>query len=109
MPVPTKTFTAAAAAFLMIAGPAFAEAKVHLTAAEQATVTDACRVGMPLIPVASDFGHETGEYALPLSEADGAVHSALIISETALRDIPECSAEIDAIAEREGESETSIS
>ncbi|WP_084399774.1 hypothetical protein [Henriciella aquimarina] len=99
----SKTIISALAGLTIMTGAAAAQ-EVQLTSAEQKTVTDACRVGLPLIPVESDFGHATGDYALPLSEDNGEVHSALIVSETDLRKIPECKAEIDnAIAGREDE------
>ena len=85
----------AALALLGIAGAAAADAKVELTAAERTEVADACRSGLPLIPVQSDFGYETGEYALPLSSDGEEVNSAFILSADALRDIASCSATLE--------------
>lgn len=96
----SKMIAVSCVAVASIAGMASAQ-QVELTAAEQATASRACQVGMPLIPVESDYGYDTGEYALPLSEADGGVHSALIISAAVLRDIPECKVEIEAIEREE--------
>ena len=96
----SRIIFATVSAGLMAAAPAFAD-KVHLTAAEKATVTDACETGITLVPVQSDFGYETGDYALPISGRNGEVHSAMIISETALRDIPECRVNIEALADSE--------
>ena len=101
-------FLAAASMAGTIAGFANAD-MVELTSEEVSQVTQACRIGLPLIPVSSDFGFDTGEYALPLSGQNGDVHSALIVSETALREIPECKAEIDALAEAENRGSDSLS
>ncbi|MEM5517059.1 hypothetical protein WNY37_08855 [Henriciella sp. AS95] len=102
-----KFFVAAVALFT---GAAAANAEsVALTEVELTQVTQACEVGLPLIPVSSDYGYDTGEYALPLSEGDGEVHSALIVSATVLENIPECRAEIDAFADREERGEDRIS
>ena len=89
-----KGFGVVIAGMLFAAGPSAGQ-DARLTQVEQETVTQACRIGLPLIPVESDYGYETGDYALPLSESDGEVHSALILRESALRDIPECRAEIE--------------
>ena len=103
-----KKIAYVSAAFAMSAGAALAD-EVRLTAAEQATVVDACRVGMPLIPVESDYGYATEEYALPLAEENGDVHSALILSAAVLKDIPECKAEVESLAAQRGESNDRIS
>ncbi|MEQ8556902.1 MAG: hypothetical protein RIB03_01165 [Henriciella sp.] len=101
----SRLVIAAATSTLLFAGAAQAD-DIRLTSAEYTTVAKACETGLPLIPVESDFGMRTGQYALPISEDDGDVHSALIVDEASLRTIPECSAEVeDAIAEREQDSE----
>lgn len=98
--------TLSAAAAMLIAGAANAE-EFQLTSSEQATVVEACELGLPLIPVESDFGHQTGQFALPISNTDGDVRTALIIEETSLQAIPECRGEVEAaIAERERERDT---
>ena len=78
------------------AGTAFADG-LQLTSAEYSSVTEACEIGLPLFPVESDFGHETGQYALPISDENGNVHSALIVDETALQDIPACRGEVETM------------
>ncbi|WP_084418405.1 hypothetical protein [Henriciella litoralis] len=90
----TVKLFAVATASLAMSGFAMAQ-DVSLTSAEQDMVSDACRVGAPLIPVQSDFGYETGEFALPIQSDSGDVNSALILSAQSLRDIPECKAEVD--------------
>lgn len=101
-----KPLLTASAAFIAVAGMANAQ-EVVLTAAEQSVVSNACEIGLPLIPVESDFGYETGQYALPITEAGGEVNSALILSEDSLRSIPECRAEIDhLVAERRADEST---
>ncbi|GGB62297.1 MULTISPECIES: hypothetical protein [Henriciella] len=81
----------------------------ELTEVELTQVTEACEFGLPLIPVSSDYGYDTGEFALPISERDGEVHSALIISAAALQDIPECKAEIDALVRNDQRTDDRIS
>lgn len=99
-----------AAAAILAGSATYAHADmVELTAEEVSQVTQACEVGLPLIPVSSDYGYDTGEYALPLASQDGNVNSALIVSATALKQIPECKAEIDMIAELETTSNDSVS
>lgn len=82
---------------------------VELTSAEKMQVSQACKIGLPLIPVSSDYGYETGEFALPISGQDGEVHSALIVTGAALQDIPECKAEIEAFAENKSDSDDTLS
>lgn len=103
-----KIIASASAGFLIGAGAALGD-EVQLTAAEQTSVTDACRLGLPLIPVESDYGYETGQYALPIATEDGQVNSALIVNEAVLEGIPECRAEIQSLAEAREQSDERIS
>ncbi|WP_300376894.1 hypothetical protein [Henriciella sp.] len=96
----SRMILAALSAGILASGPALA-GEVHLTSAEKATVTQACETGISLIPVRSDFGHDTGNYALPITEDNGDVRSALIVSQSALNDTPECKMDVDAIAEQQ--------
>lgn len=96
---------AAVATLAILAGCAAYADEMHLTSSEYDTVVSACEVGLPMFPVESDFGYSTGQFALPISGDSGKVNSALIISEDALLDIPECRANVEfAIAERDAES-----
>ncbi len=104
----TSKISIALVGVISLSGAAFAQ-EAQLTDAEFATVTEACSVGLPLIPVSSDYGYDTGEYALPISQTDGEVHSALIVSAAALRDIPECKAEIEAMTAENDDSGNRIS
>lgn len=107
MRIPVRTILAAS---LAVTGALAASAdKVELTSAEKAQVSQACKIGLPLIPVSSDYGHDTGEFALPLSESDGEVHTALIVSANDLKEIDECKAEITAFAERSSDGEDAVS
>lgn len=102
----SRLFTAGAATVCLMAGVAQAE-DFTLTSAERETVVHACQLGLPLIPVESDFGNNTGQFALPIADRNGEVHTALIVEEASLRGIPECRAEIeDAVARRDEESDT---
>lgn len=96
----SRMILAALSVGFVASGPALAD-EFHLTSAEKATVTQACETGVSLIPVRSDFGHDTGDFALPISEENGDVRSALIISRSALKEIPECRADVEAIAEQQ--------
>ena len=97
------------AGLTLSAGAAGAQ-DAQLTPVEQQTVTEACEVGLPIVPVESDFGYETGEYALPLHQSDGEVHSALIIQESELQDIPQCRAIVEKhIAKRQEERDNNVS
>ena len=91
-----------AIAATLAAGHALAD-QVRLTSADQTSVTQACELGLPLFPVESDLGQETGQYALPISDENGEVHSALIVNETALQDIPACRGEIEKMIAEGGE------
>ena len=84
------TLVAAAAAI----APAMADT-VHLTSAELNQAEDACRAGSPLIPVQSDYGNETGEFALPVISEDGKANSAIILNDDALDALPGCRARIE--------------
>ncbi|RIJ29712.1 hypothetical protein [Henriciella mobilis] len=80
---------------------------MKLTSAEHETVVQACELGLPFIPVESDFGYQTGQFALPVSDDGGDVHSAIILEEASLRTIPECKGEVeDAIARRDDAEDT---
>ena len=80
---------------------------LNLTPAQHETVVQACELGLPFIPVESDFGYQTGQFALPVQDAGGDVHSAIILEETSLRTIPECRGEVeDAVARREEAEDT---
>jgi len=80
---------------------------VKLTSAEREAVGQACELGLTLIPVESDFGYQTGQFALPVRDAGGDVHSAIILEEASLRTIPECRGEVeDAVARRDEAEET---
>jgi hypothetical protein len=92
----TKGLLAAVAAFATATGPGTAQA-IQLTAAERLEVSQACRTGLPLIPVQSDYGEETGEYALPISEDGGEVNSAFILTEGMLRSINDCKFAVERI------------
>ncbi|MGB3627744.1 MAG: hypothetical protein WA989_18100 [Henriciella sp.] len=101
--------TALAASFAFTGALTASADMIELTSAEKGEVSQACKIGLPLIPVASDFGYETGQFALPISGQDGEVRSALIVSETALEEIPECKAEIEAFAEHSTEGKDAVS
>lgn len=81
----------AAFAFAAASGAALSEPAVELTSSERIEVSKACKSGMPLIPVQSDFGYETGEFALPISQDGGEVNSALILTSDVLKEISGCS------------------
>ncbi|MEQ9317382.1 MAG: hypothetical protein RLN72_16140 [Henriciella sp.] len=101
--------TALTASVAMLGAMSASADMVELTSAEKIQVSQACKIGLPLIPVSSDYGYETGEFALPISGQDGEVHSALIVTGDALQDIPECKAEIEAFADNSSESEDTLS
>ncbi|WP_156807788.1 hypothetical protein [Henriciella marina] len=86
----SATLVAATAAI----APAMADT-VHLTSAEMTQAEDACRAGSPLIPVRSDFGNETGEFALPVMSENGKANSAIILDENAIDALPGCKARIE--------------
>lgn len=94
-PIP-KLVTAASIA-LAFASLANAQ-EVQLTSAQRVEVSNACRSGLPLVPVESDLGFETGEYALPILGEGGEVSSAWILSEETLREISSCRLKIDDVA-----------
>ena len=84
----------AAAAAAIFAAPASA-GELHLTATQIEQAGEACRAGTPLIPVRSDFGTETGQYALPLfSERSGQPNSAIILDSDTLETLPALSGEL---------------
>lgn len=83
-----------AATAAIFAAPASA-GELHLTATQIEQAGEACRAGTPLIPVRSDFGTETGQYALPLfSERSGQPNSAIILDSDTLETLPECQAQL---------------
>lgn len=69
---------------------AHAEAAHGLDAQDVRTVVEACERDQPFLPIISDLGRHTGEYALPVRDTAGQVVAAIILTDAALRSIPAC-------------------
>tara|TARA_R110000868_G_scaffold401496_1_gene677007 strand:+ start:621 stop:950 length:330 start_codon:yes stop_codon:yes gene_type:complete len=80
---------ATAAALVGIACSASAE-DLTLVAEQVSYAQSACEHGSELVPVISDYGYDTGEYAIPEFGDNGEVLSAVILRLEVLRQIPEC-------------------
>lgn len=88
----TRITVAIAASLIAASLPASAEDAPQKLAQDAAA---ACIAGEAPVPQVSDFGHETGIYAIPVRDDRGSVIGAIMMSEDAVREVKACAVKLD--------------
>lgn len=81
---------------LFAAAPMLASGEeASLTPANITLATEACANGAAPVPELSDFGHETGLYAVPIADEQGTIYTAVMMSAEQMSDIQVCARKLD--------------